>query len=176
MSRSDLLQWLQVSANLAILAGVVLVVLQMRQNADLLELQILKQDADSYIAAELALIGENYTETWQKMLEEPENLTLAEKRALESILWAHMIKRWVNTYKLAQQGLIEDIEWKHAVDSDVGYELAHPYGKAWWKEAREISMIPRQLAEYVDSKLETGVSPVEYYEKLDEHLRKYESR
>ena len=176
MNRSDILQWLQVSANIAILAGVMLVVLQMRQNADLLELQILKQDADSYIAAELALIGENYTATWQKMLEEPENLTLAEKRALESILWAHMIKRWVNTYQLSQKGLIDDIEWRNAVDSDVGYELAHPYGKAWWKEARKISTVPRELAEYVDSKLKTKVSPIEYYDQIDEYLREHESR
>ena len=41
--------WLQLSANVAILAGVVLVIFQLRQNADLLEFQILKQDADSYI-------------------------------------------------------------------------------------------------------------------------------
>ena len=67
-----------------VFAGVVLVIFQLRQNADLLELQILKQDVDSYIAGELMMIGENYADTWQKMVEEPENLNLAELRAIES--------------------------------------------------------------------------------------------
>lgn len=39
-----------------VFAGVVLVIFQLRQNADLLELQILKQDVDSYIAGELMMM------------------------------------------------------------------------------------------------------------------------
>ena len=99
--------WLQLSANVAILSGVVLVIFQLRQNADLLELQILKQDVDSYIAGELMMIGENYADMWQKMLEEPENLNLAELRAIESHLWAHDIVRWRNLYDLHSSGLLD---------------------------------------------------------------------
>ena len=93
MKHIDYKGWLQLSANVAILAGVALVIFQLRQNAELLELQILNQETDSYIAGDLMMIGENYADTWQKMIEEPENLNLAEMRAIESHLWAHDIVR-----------------------------------------------------------------------------------
>ena len=145
--------WLQLSANVAILAGLVLVIFQLRQNADLLEFQILKQDADSYIAAELMMIGENYADTWQKMIEEPENLNLAELRAIDSHLWAHDIVRWRNMYDLHSRGLLDEGAWKRRVREDLEYELAHPYGRAWWAEMREIPDLPRELVEFIDDGL-----------------------
>ena len=56
MKHIDYKGWLQLSANVAILAGLVLVIFQLRQSADLLEFQILKQDDDSYIAGELMMV------------------------------------------------------------------------------------------------------------------------
>ena len=104
-------QLLQVSSNLAVLLGVVLVVLQLRQNAELLELQILSQESDSYIENEIAMIADNYTETWRKMIEEPENLTMAEYRAIDSHLWAQNISRWRNLYDLYERGLLDSSAW-----------------------------------------------------------------
>jgi hypothetical protein len=145
--------WLQLSANVAILAGVALVIFQLRQNADLLELQILKQETDSYIAGDLMMIGENYAETWQKMIEEPEKLNLAEFRAIESHLWAHDIVRWRNLYDLYSKGLLDEATWKRLVREDLEYELAHPYGRAWWEEIRDIPDLPRELVEFIDDGL-----------------------
>jgi Bax protein len=51
MKHIDHKGWLQVSASIAILAGVVLVIFQLRQNADLPEPQIIKQDTDSSVLA-----------------------------------------------------------------------------------------------------------------------------
>jgi len=153
MKHIDYKGWLQVSANVAILAGVVLVIFQLRQTADLLELQILKQDTDSYISGELVMIGENYADTWQKMIEEPENLNLAEMRAIESHLWAHDIFRWRNLYDLHRSGLLDEDAWKRMVRDDLEYELAHPYGRAWWEAVRHESDLPLELVEFIDDGL-----------------------
>ena len=145
--------WLQLSANVAILSGVVLVIFQLRQNADLLELQILKQDVDSYIAGELMMIGENYADTWQKMIEEPENLNLAELRAIESHLWAHDIVRWRHLYDMHSRGLLDEDAWKRMVSDDLAYELAHPYGRAWLEYIRDNTDLPPELVEFIDDGL-----------------------
>ena len=145
--------WLQLSANVAILAGLILVIFQLRQNADLLEFQILKQDADSYISAELMMIGENYADTWQKMIEEPESLNLAEIRAIESHLWAHDIVRWRSLYDLNSRGLLDEDAWKRGIREDLEYELAHPYGRAWWEDIKDNIYLPPELVEFVDDGL-----------------------
>jgi hypothetical protein len=166
--------WLQLSANLAILTGVVLVIFQLRQSANLLEFQILKQDDDSYIAGELMMIGENYADTWQKMIEEPENLNLAEMRAIESHLWAHDIVRWRNMYDLHSRGLLDEDAWKRRVREDLVYELAHPYGRAWWEEIRKIPDLPRELVEFVDDGLAKAGhnAPLATFDRVLENAKK----
>ena len=166
--------WLQLSANVAILTGVVLVIFQLQQNADLLELQILKQEADSYIAGDLMMIGENYADTWQKMIEEPENLNLAELRAIESHLWAHDIVRWRNMYDLYSKGLLDEGAWKRVVREDLEFELAYPYGRAWWEEVRDIPDLPRELVEFVDDGLAKAPhnAPVANFNRILESAKK----
>ncbi len=63
--------WLQVTSTLAVLIGVALVVLQLRQNSDLIELQILKQDSESSIEHILSVLSENFYEIRQKSIEDP---------------------------------------------------------------------------------------------------------
>jgi hypothetical protein len=166
--------WLQLSANVAILAGVVLVIFQLRQNADLLELQILKQDTDSYIASELMMIGENYADTWQKMLEEPESLNLAELRAIESHFWAHNIVRWRNLYELHSRGLLDEDAWKRIIREDLEYEFAHPYGRAWWEDIKDNIDLPRELVEFVDDGLAKAPhnAPVANFNRILESAKK----
>ena len=176
--------WLQLSANVAILTGVVLVIFQLQQNADLLELQILKQEADSYIAGDLMMIGENYADTWQKMIEEPENLNLAELRAIESHLWAHDIVRWRNLYELHSRGLLDEDAWKRIIREDLEYELAHPYGRAWWEDIKGNIDLPRELVEFVDDGLAKAPynAPVATFDRILEsakrkkELDQYESK
>ena len=174
MKHIDYKGWLQLSANVAILGGVVLVVFQLRQNADLLEFQILKQDTDSYIASEMMMIGENYADTWQKMLEEPENLNLAEIRAIDSNLWAHDVVRWRNLYDLNSRGLLDEDAWKRMVSGDLEFELAHPYGRAWWEDTRDNFDLPRELVEFVDDGLAKASHnhPVAAFDRILESAKK----
>jgi hypothetical protein len=174
MKHVDYKGWLQLSANVAILAGVALVIFQLRQNAELLELQILNQEADSYIAGELVMIGENYADTWQKMIEEPENLNLAEIRAIESHLWAHDIVRWRNLYDLHSSGLLDENAWKRLVGEDLEYELAHPYGRAWWEEIRDNVVLPAELVKFIDDGLAKAShnAPLATFERILENAKK----
>ena len=59
---SKLSNWLQVGANFGILVGLVMVAFQMQQATQMLELQLRKQEVDSFIASSLSTIGESFRE------------------------------------------------------------------------------------------------------------------
>ncbi|MFT5610213.1 MAG: hypothetical protein ACI9WC_001407 [Arenicella sp.] len=122
--------WIQVSANVGILAGLLLVGLQMKQNSDLLKIQLSYAESGRYIQNERVMWGENPAEIWAKSIEKPALLTLAEQRVIESIIWVN-VEEWQAAYRLSKLNLMED-EWKDRVRNEVSFILANDFGRAWW--------------------------------------------
>jgi len=143
--------WIQLSSTGAVLFGVILVVIQLRQNSELIELQILKEEANSYIENEINLLPENIYEIRQKSLNEPDELTLYEYQVLDGLYWSQGVSRWRSLHDLAERGLVDQSAWKNLIQEDVDWYFANPFGRAWWKRAstRE-STLPTELVEYVN--------------------------
>ncbi len=68
-------QWLQVSANIGILAGLILVGLQINQNTELMRLSFYSAEEDGYLMMGATTSGETLAAAWAKAIEEPESLT-----------------------------------------------------------------------------------------------------
>ena len=81
MDKSKLVSWLQVSANIGIVLGLVLVGVQIKRSSDLTKIELLYEESRRFVELETMVVGENAAEVWAKSLEEPENLTLAEVRS-----------------------------------------------------------------------------------------------
>lgn len=175
METSKISNWVQIGANVGIFAGLLLVALQMQQNSQLMRLQLLKEEANNYIASEFSIAGESYAEVFQKMLEEPENLSLSEMRVMESKLWGHNVQRWWGNYRLYEAGLVEASEWKAQIDADLPFAFGNPYSRAWWDVFRTYGFLPEELADYIDSKVEESPlnGTVEYYRDVQIELSKY---
>ena len=107
VNNSKLENWIHLSSTIAVLVGVLLVVIQLRQNSELIELQIMKDDANSFIEAEVSLLPENIYEIRQKSLDEPENLTLYEYQVLDAFYWATGVTRWRSLCDLAERDLLD---------------------------------------------------------------------
>ena len=149
-------QYFQVATNLAVLLGVVLVVIQLRQNSELLELQIIKQVADTYTAAALETLPENFNDVFYKSIDSPEDLTGAELLALDRYLWGRLLTRWRGLYDLADLGLLEDSAWRRSIVEDAGL-LDYPYGRAWWNGIKNWeTTLPEELVALVDEVLENS--------------------
>ena len=88
MDFEKLNKWLQVSANIGIVLGLVLVGIQLRQNSDLARIQLLYEESNRAIDLETAVVGEQSAAVWAKSIEAPEDLTLAEIRIMEALLWS----------------------------------------------------------------------------------------
>lgn len=132
MLPGQLNRWLVLGANVGVIVGLILVLLQMKQNEELLRVQVTNEYFESYIAAETSFAGENLPAIWQKSVEEPENLSIAEMRAREAQTFAPL-SRWINLYRLAEAGIIDESFWKSQVALDTPFYFSSPYGKAWWE-------------------------------------------
>lgn len=131
MDFGKLSNWLQVSANIGIVLGLVLVGMQLKQNSDLARIQLLHDESRRAVEFELEVVGERGAEVWAKSIEDPENLTLDEVRIMEALLWS-FIENLRGTHRLAQLGLLEEDDWRSRVESEVTFYLSDPYSRAWW--------------------------------------------
>ena len=146
MDFSRLNSWLQVSANIGIVLGLVLVGVQLKQNSDLARIQLLYDESRRVVEFELEMVGERAAEVWAKSIEDPENLTLEEVRIMEALFYS-FIENLRGTYRLAQLGLLEDSDWRSRVESEVNFYISDPYSLAWWSEFGEDSndSVPEEL-------------------------------
>lgn len=125
-------QWLQVSANIGILAGLILVGLQINQNTELMRLSFYSTEEDGFLAMGATLSGETLATAWAKAIEEPESLTTAEMVQLEGYLqnvWTQIGRR---DY-LYEEGLYEV-----SGESNIAWLAKRTFGntfaRAWWLE------------------------------------------
>ena len=187
MESSRVGYWLQVAANIGILAGLALVGFQMQQNSDLLRMQLLKEEASSYLATEAVILGENYAEVYAKSVTDPKSMSIADMRIENTMLWSHGVFRWVNTYRLYELGLVDERQWKSEVTRDVGFFFGNAYGRAWWDKVsadiKEViadpeqpTFVPEELLNYIDErvrKIPINENPQNHFAKIQENLNKY---
>jgi len=146
MDFGKLNDWLQVSANIGIVLGLVLVGVQLKQNSDLARIQLLSQESQRLVDYELEVVGEQGAEVWARSIEDPDNLTLAEVRIMEALLWS-FAENLRGTYRLAELGLLEEQDWRRRVDSEVTFYLSDRYSRAWWRNfaAHPSESMPEEL-------------------------------
>ena len=149
-------RWLNVTANLGVLAGLILVIFEMRQNQELMKVNLTNDYYSSYAQAEMIFAGDNLPAVWEKSLVDPKNLSLKEMRILEAHTYSP-ITRWINLYRLYEAGILEKTFWQSQVNVDASYYLGTPYGRAYWENikphALESNFIPLDLLDYIDNVL-----------------------
>lgn len=172
MNYGKLNDWLQVAANVGIVLGLLLVGVQLKQNADLLKTQLLYEESQRAIELETKVVGENGAEVWAKSITDPASLDLAEKRVIEAILWS-FVEQLRASHMLAELGLLDDTEWRTRVTSDAAYYLANPYGRAWWTNFSDNTLVlDPELVKAVNERLAeaTGNFTLEYHETIADRI------
>jgi hypothetical protein len=163
MNYGKLGNWLQISANIGIVFGLVLVGVQLKQNSNLMKTQLLYEE--SYRATELEsrVVGENAAEVWARSISDAKSLSLADQRIMEALLWS-FTEQLRASRMLADLGLLDDEEWRARVDSDTAFYLANEYGVAWWTNySLENTSLPDDLKAAINARL----SDVDYDYTLD---------
>ena len=177
MKLNKLNDWLQVIANLGIVIGIVLVLVQMNQNEDLLRANILNQYHDSYTSYEASFAGENLPAIWEKSLLEPENLSLAEMRALEAVTFVPLL-RWINLYRQSKAGILGDLDWKEEVQMDATWYFDNTYARAWWEnfanQMHDSGYLPDEVFELVEKGLNDpeSIGTIDQYEGIQKIIQR----
>ncbi len=172
MDFTKISNWLQITANVGIVGGLLLVGVQLKQNTDLLKTQLLYEESIRMVELETKVVGENAAKVWAKSLTDPQNLTLEEQRIMEALLWSYA-EQLRSMRMLAELGLLENEEWRFRVRNDTSFFFGNRYGTAWWKEfSDEDTTMPQDLVDAVNARLsETSPdSTLEYMQGKFEYL------
>ena len=153
MNNGKLSNWLQITANIGIVVGLLLVGVQLKQNSDLLKTQLLYDESRRAVDLETLVVGENGAEVWAKSITDAKNISLPEQRIMEALLWS-FVEQLRSTRLLTELGLLEDEEWRLRVSSESAFYLANDYGKAWWANySSENSSLPDDLKAAINARL-----------------------
>jgi hypothetical protein len=132
MNKSRVVEWITIGTNLVVLAGLVLLVMEIRQNNNLAKLQALQERRISAQQAELQFYGPDISETWVKSIMEPENMTLPEIRAMDAYLVNQLFQAG-HIWSLGQAGLMTEDESREWMLEEVEFYFSNTYGQVWWK-------------------------------------------
>jgi len=152
MRKIDANRWIEIIANLGIVAGLLLVAAQMKQTADLQRLRMLHEESRGMVELERSLLGENAAAVWAKSIESPRDLSLGERRIMDAYFYS-FAEQLHASFLLEQEGLLEEGEWLTRVQLDSRYFFGNPYGLAWWRAYSGIESLPQELKDSIDKEL-----------------------
>ena len=132
MNTEKLSHWLQIIGNLGLIAGLVLVAVQINQNTQIARMQMLH---DSWLASQemlVAMAGENPVPSWVRAANDPAGLTDEDLQTLDFLHAA-------NRNRLARQ----EFFWRNGFETfdprvaaeqyTMGGFMATAFGRAWFK-------------------------------------------
>jgi hypothetical protein len=135
-----LANWLQILGNVGLIAGLVLVAVQIKENTDATKAQMVNEGFAAELALRLAVVGENASSALSKAIDRPDALTTEEMVVLTRLQEANFSVRarneWIDDmgYGIASsllttaEGNANITVWEH---------LDTPFGLAWWQDAKK---------------------------------------
>lgn len=142
-------RWLTLAANLGVLAGLILVSLQIRQNTEITRAQI---ENDYFLAdmqLELSMMGENPAASWIKAVYTPDEMTREDPAVVDRYLNYGLVQVQ-RLQRMNELGLASD-EWVDRV-AYLRWHLGNEIGRRWWEYSKRdfsptfVAMVDESLA------------------------------
>lgn len=126
-------QWLMLVTNLGVVAGFILIALQLQQNSQALEIQARAISDSTAVAAEAAFMGENIADAYAVAQLRPSELTDGQMMQVSGYLTTKLVS--ISQYYYGfKQGLLTEHEWLEARHYYVK-EFNFPVARAYWNSA-----------------------------------------
>ncbi len=171
MNIERLASWLQITANIGILGGLILVGFQLQQNSEILRAQMLSAESRSVIDQEMQIIGEEGATAWVSAMSDPSNVSPEHHRIMEAIYW-NTIESWRHTEQLANSDLV-DVDPLSRVTQEAAFYFGNTYGRAWWAVRRDGALISDELKKIVDEEINTRPNyTVDIHDQLIAEIRR----
>ena len=131
-SRTERLnQWLTLAANLGVLLGLIVLIIEVRQNAALTRAAMDQQKNDFLAQIEFNIARPEMSAIWVKAIRTPEALSDTETQAVGSVLVAIMLQ-WDQMFMMRDAGLISDERVRQHIANTAPFYFGSRYAKHWW--------------------------------------------
>jgi hypothetical protein len=145
MDAGQMNAWLGIVANLGVVAGLVLVALQIRQNTQITKAQVANDWFLADMQLELTMMGENPAATWAKAISAPGDLDDHEAAVLDRYFNFGLVQIQ-RLQKMHELG-VGDAEWTERAGY-LSWHLGNAVGRRWWAHFR--GGFPEEFAHMVD--------------------------
>lgn len=125
-------RWLTLGANFGVLAGIVFLAVEIRQNSELARMQMSDDRVTTWQQGELVVLGDSIASVWEKSVLDPASLSLAEVRMLDAYL-AFQLTHASRILHLERDGLMEPGATKQYLQGSMPFFFDTEFAKAWWE-------------------------------------------
>ena len=125
-------RWLTLGANIGVVLGLVILIVEVRQNATLTRAAMEAEKNDRLAAIELSLSSPASAAAWTKSIRAPQEMSDAEIRMVESHLVAIMLQ-WDNMFQMESVGLASRARVRQHIQNMAPYYFGSAFAKNWWK-------------------------------------------
>ena len=146
----------------------------MKQNTDLLELQLIEAGTQWTNDWFNHKMGEEFAQVWEKHILEPENMTLRELYIIDKHYQSYMVG-WLDAYSLSESGLKDAGNWKWQVQLTAPTLFNNRYGRAYLEESRISGIyqtLPKALANEIENVLakNSDIGEQEFLHRIKDRL------
>lgn len=125
-------RWLALAANAGVVLGLILVIVEVRQNAELTRTQMEQRKNDFLAEIEFSLANRESAEVWVKAIRTPQDLTDAEMKMVEAHLLSLMLQ-WDHLFQMERSGLVTRAHVRQHIANSAPYYFGSRFGKHWWR-------------------------------------------
>lgn len=124
-------RWLTLAANLGVLLGLIVLIIEVRQNASLTRAAMDQQKNNFLAEIELNIAKPEMSAIWVKAIRTPEALSDTEVQAAGSILVSVMLQ-WDQMFMMRDAGLISDARVRQHISNTAPFYFGSRFAKHWW--------------------------------------------
>lgn len=125
-------RWLTLGANIGVVLGLIILIIEVRQNANLSRVALETAKNDQLANIELSIASPAIAEAWTKSVRAPDTMTDADVRMVESHLVAVMLQ-WDNLFQMENTGLATRARTETHIENVAPYYFGSAYAKNWWR-------------------------------------------
>jgi quercetin dioxygenase-like cupin family protein len=141
-------RWLTLGANIGVVLGLIILIVEVRQNAAMTRLAQETGRADMFAQIELSLATPAASAAWMKAIHTPETLTDSELRMAETQL-VGIMQQWTTLFSMEQEGLVERARVRIHIENTAPFYFGSAFAKRWW-EREEIGWTGTSMYEVAD--------------------------
>jgi quercetin dioxygenase-like cupin family protein len=148
MNLDKLNRWLTLGANIGVVFGLIIIIIEVRQNASLTRAALETTGVELTQNFLEQIIKPATAEVFARSITAPETLTPADIIILDNLL-ANQVQVWWQLILLEQEGLVPKSRVARAIANQAPYYFGSPFAKKWW-EMETVGWEGTELRELAD--------------------------